>query len=50
MTPHADFCLPGTTRRTILDYCVANGIEAVERRVSLAEFHSADEVGDHTLG
>lgn len=44
LTPHADFCLPGTTRKTVMDICKSHGIELVERRVSLAEFHSADEV------
>ncbi|TYH91686.1 hypothetical protein ES332_A13G131400v1 [Gossypium tomentosum] len=33
LTPHADYCLPGITRATL-----------VERRISLSEFHAADEV------
>eukprot|EP00052_Salpingoeca_macrocollata_P020547 m.172963 g.172963 ORF g.172963 m.172963 type:complete len:566 (+) comp21289_c0_seq6:2045-3742(+) len=43
LTPHADFCLPGTTRRTVMDIAVALEIPLVERRISLSEFHSADE-------
>lgn len=48
-TPTADFCLPGVTRRTVIQI-VADMHEkgsmaaVVERRLSLAEFHSADEV------
>ena len=43
-TPHADFCLPGITRATVLRLCADNGIPAVEKRVSLTEFYVADEV------
>ncbi len=43
LTPLADHCLPGVTRGTVVAMARANGIEAVERRVSLAEVHSADE-------
>lgn len=44
LTPHADHCLPGITRETVLRIAPGLGVEAVERRVSLAEFHAADEV------
>lgn len=43
-TPHADHCLPGITRETILTLAKEIGIVTVVRRISLAEFHSADEV------
>ena len=45
LTPHADSCLPGITRRTIIDMMPSIlGSAVIERRISLAEFHSADEV------
>lgn len=44
LTPHADSCLPGLTRRMILDICVAQGITAAERRLSITEVYAADEV------
>ena len=43
-TPHADSCLPGITRRMILDICHENGIPAEERNISLTELYTADEV------
>ena len=43
-TPHADSCLPGLTRRMILDICASEGIAAEERNLSLSEFYTADEV------
>lgn len=43
-TPHADHCLPGITRETVLILAKELGIETDVRRISLAEFHSADEV------
>ncbi len=44
LTPHADSCLPGVTRGTVLRLCAEAGIDAVERNVSLTEFYNADEV------
>ncbi len=44
LTPHADSCLPGLTRRMILDICRAEGIPAEERNLSLTELYTADEV------
>jgi protein-lysine N-methyltransferase EEF2KMT len=44
LTPHADHCLPGITRATVLELAVAMNIPTEVRRISLAEFHSADEV------
>lgn len=43
MTPHADACLPGLTRRMVLDLCAAEGIDATERNLSLTERYTADE-------
>ncbi len=44
MTPHADACLPGLTRKMILDICNIQGIAAEERNLSLTELYTADEV------
>lgn len=44
LTPHADSCLPGLTRRMILDICGQQDIPAAERNLSLAELYTADEV------
>eukprot|EP00051_Salpingoeca_urceolata_P029203 m.489231 g.489231 ORF g.489231 m.489231 type:complete len:569 (+) comp26517_c0_seq1:88-1794(+) len=44
VTPHADYCLPGITRETIMALAPTIGLKLEERRVSLSEFHSADEV------
>jgi len=43
-TPHADSCLPGLTRKMILDICAENDIPADERNLSLTELYTADEV------
>ena len=43
-TPTADHCLPGVTRGVVIDTARKSGIECDVRRVSLSEFHSADEV------
>ncbi|KAL0005841.1 hypothetical protein SO802_013402 [Lithocarpus litseifolius] len=44
LTPHADYCLPGITRATVMDLVVKEQLVLVERRISLSEFHTADEV------
>lgn len=44
LTPHADSCLPGLTRKMILTICQAEGIPAQERNLSLTELYTADEV------
>lgn len=44
LTPHADHCLPGITRATVLEIATEMGISTEVRRISLAEFHAADEV------
>lgn len=43
-TSMADSCLPGITRQTIITLCNSNSIPIVERRVSLMEYYTADEV------
>ncbi|MEZ5394703.1 MAG: aminotransferase class IV [Bryobacterales bacterium] len=43
-TPHADSCLPGITRGTVITLCRENGIELVEKNVSLTEVYTADEM------
>ena len=44
ITPHADHCLPGITRASVLLLADELKIPCQVRRVSLAEFHAADEV------
>lgn len=44
VTPTADHCLPGVTRSIVLELARANAIASQVRRVSLTEFHTADEV------
>ena len=44
LTPHADSCLPGITRATVLRLCRDEGLPAAERNLSLTEFYTADEV------
>ena len=44
LTPHPDHCLPGITRATVLELAKELNIPTEVRRISLAEFHSADEV------
>ncbi|XP_044955773.1 branched-chain-amino-acid aminotransferase-like protein 1 isoform X2 [Hordeum vulgare subsp. vulgare] len=44
LTPHADYCLPGITRATVMDLIVKENLVLHERRISLSEFHAADEV------
>lgn len=44
LTPHAHACLPGITRRMILDLCTGHDIPCAERNLSLTELYTADEV------
>lgn len=44
LTPHADSCLPGITRRLVIDLCRRNAIPCHERNLSLTEMYTADEV------
>ena len=43
LTPFADACLPGITRRMILDIAHEQGIPGGEKNLSLTELYSADE-------
>ncbi|GFP93226.1 branched-chain-amino-acid aminotransferase-like protein 1 [Phtheirospermum japonicum] len=43
-TPHPDYCLPGITRATVMELVVKEKLVLTERRISLSEFHTADEV------
>ncbi|KAK7277896.1 hypothetical protein RJT34_22915 [Clitoria ternatea] len=43
LTPHADYCLPGITRATVMDL-VKEQFILEERRISLSEVHTADEI------
>jgi branched-chain amino acid aminotransferase len=43
-TPHADACLPGITRKTIISICNDNGIPIVLKNISLTEMYNADQV------
>ena len=42
-TPHADSCLPGITRKLIIDLCRENDIPVAEKNISLTEFYNAEE-------
>ncbi len=44
LTPTADSCLHGITRRTIIDLCKSNNLPIKERNISLTEFYTADQV------
>lgn len=43
-TPHADSCLPGITRRLVIDLCRDNQLPCEEKNLSLTEMYTADEV------
>lgn len=43
LTPFADSCLPGLTRKMILHIAAQEGIPAQEKNLSMSEFYSADE-------
>lgn len=43
-TPHTDSCLPGLTRKMILNICVEQGIPVNECNLSLTDLYTADEV------
>ena len=42
-TPFADSCLPGITRRNVLSLAKEAGIQAMEKRITLAEMYISDE-------
>ncbi len=44
LTPHADSCLPGITRRVVMQLAQANAIPWQERNISISELYSADEM------
>lgn len=44
LTPLAEYCLPGITRATLINLVVKENLILEERRLSLSEFHTADEV------
>ena len=44
LTPHANACLPGITRATVIKLCNESGIDLRETDVSLSEFMNADAV------
>ena len=44
VTPHADECLPGITRATVIRLAKELNISVVERNISITEFYNADEV------
>jgi len=43
-TPHADYCLPGITRGLVLELCREHRVPIIEKRLSLTEFYTADQV------
>jgi len=44
LTPHADACLTGVTRKIVIALAKQLNIEMVERNLSISEFYNADEV------
>ena len=43
-TPFADACLPGITRSIVMDICVEQGLDCIEKNISLVDLYTADEV------
>ena len=43
-TPHATSCLPGITRKLVIDICEQSNISCREKQLSITEFYIADEV------
>lgn len=43
-TPHADACLPGITRKTVITICNQNNIPIHLKNISLTEMYNADQV------
>lgn len=44
LTPHADSCLPGITRATVIELCLSNEYTIIERNISTTEVYTADEL------
>ncbi len=43
-TPHADACLPGITRGLVIELARKEGLEMIEKNISLTEMYTSDEV------
>ncbi len=43
-TPNADACLPGITRKKVIEIALSNTISLKEKNISLTEIYNADEV------
>ena len=43
-TPHADSCLPGITRSTVMEAAQEDGLAVTEKNLSLTEVYTADEM------
>jgi branched-chain amino acid aminotransferase len=43
-TPFAHACLPGITRKTVMEICHNHGIKCIEADLSLSEFYNSDGV------
>ena len=43
-TPHADACLPGITRRMVIQIAKEEHLQLTEKNISLTEMYTADEV------
>ena len=44
ITPHADACLPGITRRKVLELAGSMNIPTIEKNISLTEMYNAETV------
>ncbi|GJP29199.1 hypothetical protein CLOM_g19140 [Closterium sp. NIES-68] len=44
LTPHADSCLPGITRSTVIELAKQEGIPIQECNITTAQLHAADEI------
>jgi len=44
LTPHADSCLPGITRRKVIQIGREAGLTVIERNISISEMYVADEM------
>ena len=43
-TPFTKSCLPGITRKIVIDICLSNNIQIIEKDISVTEMYNADEV------
>ncbi|CAI5484532.1 unnamed protein product [Closterium sp. Yama58-4] len=44
LTPHADSCLPGITRATVMELARQEGIPIQECNITMGQLHAADEI------